>query len=388
MGPYKRGQPVNLVERFYYIDPLTFTKTLTDPTTVVFTIDQPDGTTQTLQWNIDSQVTRPSVGVFVCAMGVPPAPGIYEWECVGTGALEATSGVKTFEVLDSDVLPPPSESEFTLYGPCTSWADGADVKNCCSSAADTDSWELDAWGAVASQILFEISGRQFAGVCERTVRPCRQMCNCFGGPTDSLSAHPWFWGSLMPSGAFYWRNEVGQQCGCGSESIVRLAGYPVREIVSVTIDGVALDPSGYRLDHRRDLVRLWDPGPPATQQLWPVCQNLSLDDDEPGTFSVTYKWGTPPPEIGKLAAAALACELWNGCGGGTGECKLPNRVTKVVRSGVTMDKIVTSATLLRTGGTGIGPIDIFIASIGGYGARRRPAVWSPDVQKYAKKLGP
>src|SRR3546814_8017420 len=30
----------------------------------------------------------------------------------------------------------------------------------------------------ASQLLYELSGRQFAGTCQKTVRPCNTGCGC------------------------------------------------------------------------------------------------------------------------------------------------------------------------------------------------------------------
>lgn len=383
-GPYKRGQPVNLVERFYLIDPLTHAKTLADPTTVTFTIDQPDGTTLTYVFGVDGNVTKPMVGVYVCALGVLDPPGIFEYECVGIGAVEATSGVKTFEVLDDTVLPPPAESEFAMFGPCTSWIDGSDVAACCSAATGVDAWELDDEAAIASQLLYEVSGRQFPGVCERTVRPCRTRCTHWG--PESLNS-TWFWSGWTGGYSGYangwWWNEGGDQCGCGTLSYVKLAGYPVREVVNVKIDGVIVDPALYRLDGRTNLVRLANLD--GTEGWWPACQNLWLADDQPGTMSVTYKWGTPPPELGKRAAAQLACEIYSACT--TGDCNLPTKVTKVVRMGVTIDRVASTAALLRSGGTGLPLVDMFMAAYNPQGMRRRPAVWSPDVQKYSRRVG-
>lgn len=385
-GPYKRGQPVNLVERFYVIDPLTHAKTLADPTTVTFTLDQPDNTTLTYVFGIDANVTKPMVGVYVCALGVLDPPGIFTYECVGTGAVQATSGVKTFQVLDDTVLPPPDESEFTMYGPCTSWIDGSDVLACYTPAASSgvDPWELDDEAAIASQLLYEVSGRQFPGICERTVRPCKSSCGCWG---IEQRFSPWFWaGNLGGLFGGWWWNECGDKCGCGTESYIRLAGYPVREIINVKLDGVIMNPAEYRLDQRYRLIRLPDPANPTQDQFWPSCQDLSLADDQPGTISVTYKWGTPPPELGKRAAAQLAGEIWAACTGGA-ECQLPSKVTKVVRQGLTVDRILTTAELLRSGGSGLPMVDYFIAMVNPQGMKRRPAVFSPDLQPFARKLG-
>ena len=67
-----------------------------------------------------------------------------------------------------------------------------------------------------------------------------------------------------------WTTTVGaggcyQNGCCWSLSRVKLSGYPVTEIVEVTIGG--------------DII-------PAEDR-WPACQNLAVGDDEPGAFAVT-----------------------------------------------------------------------------------------------------
>jgi hypothetical protein len=272
-----------------------------------------------------------------------------------------------------------------VLAPCTSWIDGADVQGCCTVTAESSDEQalLEEQAVTASMILFELSGRQFTGLCERTVRPCRDGCGCFG-QSLSLGLGPWYWGGL-PGGSWFWRNECGDRCGCRPLSTVLLSGYPVREITEVKIDGAVLDPSGYRLDGWRTLVRLDDAGPPVVRRRWPGCQNLALEDTEPGTFSVRYRHGVEPPEGGRRAAAALACQLYLACSGG--DCNLPTSVSRVVRQGVTMERIVPVAELLRMGGTGLPALDAFVAAYNPNGLRRRPAVWSPDGPRYARRVG-
>lgn len=382
MGPYKRGQPVNLVERFFVIDPITQVMTPADPTTVTFTLLNPDDVSTDYVYGVDTNVTKVSTGVYVCALPALEPPGIYTYECVGAGAVVATSGAKTFEVLDSDVLPVDPATVATP-GPCSSWIDGVDVAATCSNVVDVDPWELDSVAAMASQLMYELSGRQFTGICERKVRPCRRACNCFG--VESIGIGPWFWTSSFYGGDGAWTNEGGDKCGCGNESYIKLAGYPVRDILEVKQDGLVLAPTAYRLDQRKNLIRMADVGPPVIENMWPSCQQLDLDDDQPGTLSVTYTWGTPPPELGKRAAAQLACEMWSAST--TGDCNLPSRVTKIVRQGITLDRTGATATALRGGLTGLPLVDMFLAQTNPTGMKRRPAVFSPDLQKYARRLG-
>jgi hypothetical protein len=240
-------------------------------------------------------------------------------------------------------------------------------------------------------VLYEKSGRQFSGLCTRTVRPCRESCGCFG---DAASGLGWYWGGYGAaySGGGFWRNECGDRCGCGTLSRVRLAGYPVRSVTEVKIDGVvmaALDANGnpnYRLDSWRSLVRMDDPGPPSVPRSWPACQNLSLAETKPGTFSITYQYGVDPPQLGRDAAAQLACELYKSCHGA--DCQLPVGATKVVRQGVTVDRGLLANWLDPSKPTGLVLVDSFLAAYWPRKTGRRPLVYSPDIQPFARKVGP
>ena len=116
-------------------------------------------------------------------------------------------------------------------------------------------------------------------------------------------------------------------CSCSSVSEVVLP-YPVASIEAVRVDGVVLDPSAYRVDDWRLLVRL-DGGE------WPRCNDLNLADTEEGTWSVTAQYGTEVPRLGQLAAGQLATQIAKACAGVSG-CLLPSTtVRQVQRQGVT-----------------------------------------------------
>lgn len=286
-----------------------------------------------------------------------------------------------------------------VLGPCEAWIDGTDVADCCSVVPGSEGASFfDVMALEASAALFEISGRQFPGLCTRTVRPCQDGCGCWGSPSTGLG--PWAWslaswgGSGSAGGGWWWWNECGDRCGCGVLSRVRLAGYPVREIVEVKIDGVVLDPldadgnPNYRLDDRRNLIRMDSPGPPVVPRRWPACQNLALDETQQGTFAVTYKWGLEPPELGRRAAAALACQLVLSCPGSGADCVLPSGATRIVRQGVEVDRGILINWFDPTKATGIVPLDMFLRAYWpDRDARRTPAVWSPDVQPFARQVG-
>lgn len=395
MGAYVRGNSITLVQRCYEVDPLTEVATLADPTTAVFTVENPNGVSTVYTFGVDPEVTHPSTGIYLCALDPQLPVGIYPYRFDGAGALDiADEG--TFTVLESAVLPPdPAES--ATYGPCNGWIEGFDVAEFDPSlGVGSNSFELDVVANAASELMFALSGRQFNGVCERTVRPCRQGCGCWAGGFGGLGPYAWGngWAGTYGTwgfGSLGWWDECGDRCGCGVLSTVELSGYPIRQITEVKIGGVVLDEfdgdgnRNWRLDKRRQLVRMDTPGDPVRVNRWPGCQNLALDDTETGTFSVTYTWGMEPPEFGKLAACQLAAELFKVSNGGA--CSLAPGVTRVARLGITIDKLPPLGLLLSTGSTGLQLVDAFIAMVNPTRMTRRPAVYSPDLQPFARRLG-
>lgn len=379
MGAYPRGTPINLVERVFIIDPLTEVSTPSNADAARFTIRRPDDTLVTYVFGVDANVLNPATGVYVCKLSASLLPtGVYRYDFVSTNPdAESTD---TFEVLP-DGVSAPAASPVPVPGPCTPWINGDDVAETCSAAdVGSDTWKLEDAAVMASGLMFELSGRVFNGMCERTIRPCGDPCSCFA--QSRAAGFTWNW-TAGPLGG-WWQNECGDSCGCGGASYVPLSGIPVREVLEVKIDGAVLTPTSYRLEEGQRLLRLSDPGPPVVAHSWPACQDLTLEDDQPGTFSIKYRWGIEPPLLGKMAAGQLACELYKAQT--TGKCGLPSKVTKVVRQGVTMERIVPLASLLRQGTTGLSLVDAFIAGANPYGIVRRPAVWSPDVRGPGRRV--
>lgn len=183
---------------------------------------------------------------------------------------------------------------------------------------------------IATEILWARSKRQF-GLCEYTIRPCKKEC---------VSGYPWLPNSMtdMSGWSGPWPAIVGgamvnivcgkcpTECSCTTVEQVDLP-YPVDSVVEVRIDGEVVPPDDYRLDHRRWLVNL--------AGSWPTCNNLNLPDTAPGTWSVTAMFGTPPPEVAKLAVGELATEIYRACLDKRA-CQLPvGLVTQIQRQGVT-----------------------------------------------------
>lgn len=276
-------------------------------------------------------------------------------------------------------------------GPCTLWVTGEEILATIEGSVTTPPTAdvLDAYALMASELLYEMSARQFAGECEVTVRPCRQGCGCWGDNWGILDS-AWFWGygSMGWGYGWGWWNGSGDSCGCGCDARLQLSGFPVTSITEVQVGPDVLDPSTYELQGERWLQRLWDvTTDPPTQHFWPSCQNLDLPLGQPGTWSVTYKYGSPPPMLGEQAATEMAWQLYL-AQHNPGECQLSSGVTKVTRQGVTIERLLPlfgRDPAGRIQATGLVVTDSFLAAYNPNGLRRRPAVWSPDL-KYPRRI--
>lgn len=279
-----------------------------------------------------------------------------------------------------------------VMGPCEAWVTGSDVAACCSVDVGTDATVFDTVAVQASMLLFELSGRQFSGVCEQTVRPCVNGGGCWNWITWPMSpgapqiSYGWGWWAGRGWGWGYGDGSA-LLCGCSALSRAKLPGYPVVEILEVKIDGTVIDPSEYRLDEYVYLTRMADPTTLAPRY-WPSCQRLDLDDDQPGTWSVTYDSGVAPPVLGVSAAAQLACELYRACAGLA--CALPVGTTKLTRQGIEIERAPFLSWGRNPAGhwqTGLSLVDAFLMAYNPSGLKRRPQVFSPDIQQYAKTPG-
>lgn len=255
-------------------------------------------------------------------------------------------------------------------GPCDPWINGEDLAAACGAAAGSTDLETYAGAAEgASSVLFELSGRIYTGICADTVRPASPSCSCWNGPGQ------WWWTDG------YWSDGMGGRCGCQPMSRVKLAGT-AREIISVKIDGTVVADSLYRLDSHKWLTRLADVD--GTRAAWPGCQRLDLADTEEGTFSVRYFHGLEPPAAAVAAANQLGCEMFRA---GQGQaCKLPQGTVNVTKQGLSID-LNTLSLFLREGQTGLPLVDLFLKTANPTGRQRRSALWSPDSQAFARRLG-
>ncbi len=276
-------------------------------------------------------------------------------------------------IVDGGVISIDSAALARSSGPCQAW----EPDPCTVFPDETvmvSGYALEA----ATDLLWTRTGRRF-GVCEAAFRPCRSSCAPWGlagwGGGWWGSAGPW--GSWGGGGGWGWPfpalvggtwlnlgcGACGDSCSCSIVHQIRLPG-PVARILSVKVDGNVLPTSAYRVDDWRLLVRL--DGDP-----WPACNDLNLDDDQPGTWSVTAEYGQTVPALGRLAVGLLAVELAKHMCGAPG-CKLPTgTLTELTRQGVAQR--FQSSVSARGGATavmktGLWLVDLFISTFNPAGA--------------------
>jgi hypothetical protein len=198
---------------------------------------------------------------------------------------------------------------------------------CALTQQEIDSMDPDVKArseALAWSTLVRLTGYRLA-LCPVTIRPCAARCL------------PGIWMDASVAGQYSpyvhqgnWYNACGcshsAACSCTVVNEVVLRGEVSGPIV-VTIDGVVLDPSAYRLDNGNRLVR-------QDGESWPLCQDMNLPAGDPGTFTVSYYPGVGPDDNLSYAAGILAVEWYKAC---TGQhCRLPEGTTNVARLGITM----------------------------------------------------
>jgi hypothetical protein len=222
----------------------------------------------------------------------------------------------------------------------------------------------------ASFVLFFLSGRKYGGVRETTEEYCQVGLDQIGlstyygadgrpplpGPSGYAVMYPELRHGVIT-------NRIGGMCStCGCTHLLRLRGAPVLEVTSVKVGGgEAVSPSAYAIYDHSFIA--------SPNECWSTC-----DDVE-----VTYRYGTPPPALGRMAAKALADQYLLAMEG-SDECELPQRVTQISRQGVSWT-LLDPQEFLKEGRTGIYQVDLFLAVVNPDGARLRPRVFSPDIPR-------
>lgn len=293
-------------------------------------------------------------------------------------------------------------------GPCSPWVNSTDiakqpsivsaVADINSKAAkmnppgpgfsDEDVIAICASGATAAcEILYGLTARQFTGECGPvTIRPVARPANA-----DSRG---WFFAGA--GWGYGWGASATGNLGTppvmalyaeDTPPYIMFHDYPVTEIVEVKIDGVVIPSEEYELRENKYLIRMMPipPSTPTQRYGWPTSQRQDLSDTQPGTFSVTYKFGQDPGEMGRIAAIALAENIIKPIFGDANA--YPERVTTITRQGVTA-QIASVIDIMKTGGTGIRTVDLWIMSVNPNKLRKRPRIWSPDIARNQRQQRP
>jgi hypothetical protein len=209
--------------------------------------------------------------------------------------------------------------------------------------------------ALASSTLQRLTAYRVSN-CTTILRPCSDHVGCspWTGQYRHWS-HPTNYDSFMF--AYNWAGAWFNACGCSANSCGHTPTNtvwlptPMGGVETVKLDGVTLtDGTDYRVEGTALIA--------MGTTVWPLTQDLTLLDSEPGTFSVEFYNCIRPDGTAQYACALLALQYARACTGKGGKCTLPTSVTSVVRQGVSFTLPTGS---FPNGETGIREVDAFIA---------------------------
>lgn len=239
---------------------------------------------------------------------------------------------------------------------CSPWATPADVPAAIRTELGLTDDQLAVQLMRASELLWMLTGRIWYGI------GCHEEATLRSLPTSAPWRGDWIthssWGECP-----CWLTSGSVVDHIAQPKRVKLPRSPVQAITSVTVGGVLLDPSAYRLNHAGVLERV-DGG------LWQVCG---------GETVVVYTYGEAPPAGGRDAAVTLGVEFareFHGLGG----CRLPSNVTSLTRQEVTTTYADPNE-FLDKGLTGLRSVDLWVRAINPQARPQRARVYSPDVPR-------
>lgn len=247
-------------------------------------------------------------------------------------------------------------AEFTDLYACVPYVTPAELLTCCSAAADAglgpDSPQVLDAIEDASLILYYLTGRQFGGTCQKTVRPCIPCMDC--------------------------------ACTCGSckPNQVNIGLWPVTDLISARMGGETVTGADlaalFHIDEYKYLVR--NDGDSLPHGGSPYALSGGVHDTDLGNdrfvFEITVEYGMPVPRLLTRATRALASELVARCL--DQECKLPQNVKSISRQGISME-LVSADDLLVKGRTGIYEVDLAIQVFNPSNLQSPSFVWSGQI---------
>lgn len=195
-----------------------------------------------------------------------------------------------------------------LEGPCQPWLEWAD---------------LDLPGRDVPEIPDEATRNAILDMATRTLweRTCKQFGTCAieRSRVWPVCRHRYSW----TPGFGYWLRAGA--CSCGLGNFVPLGDAPVVSIEGVWEAGVELDPSDYRVDDWKRLVR-------TDGNTWVNGASLAGAQGDPGTLEVAWTYGLVVPDdallMCKLVAYQVAADVLEQCGTPS------SNATRVTREGV------------------------------------------------------
>lgn len=283
-------------------------------------------------------------------------------------------GLIRADVTDNPITEPiPSGG---LNGPCSPWVTvgeaSADPRAVRADGSPLPPGLLAEKIDVASELLYRLSGRQYAGQCTDVVRPTARWYR-----TDMLPWSRWTYAAWPRTADSFTALNPHRYAGATALQEITLGAYPLRDIIEVRVNGSVVDSATYRIDDRRWLVNLDLTAP------WPNIQSLELDPlTDDNTFQVTFAYGQAPPRMGVAACKRYAIELAKGAVGDP--CAIPERVLSLQMPGASYT-IVDAFTFLGEGLTGLYEVDSFLKAVNPNGLKRKSAVYSPDIPRPVRR---
>lgn len=228
---------------------------------------------------------------------------------------------------------------------------------CCKAAEGMETDDPRILDSIddASTVIFYLTGKQFYGTCQATVRP-----PCLAGGV----------------------------CGCGcSPYQINLGYWPVTQLNSVRYGGIVYTGANltntFHINEWHYLARN-DGDSFISGNQWAIAGGTEDNTDNGYTFEVTLSHGLKIPRLLTRATRALACQWVEQCCS-SGPCKLPQKVTNVSRSGISMD-IASASDLLVKGRTGIYEVDLAIKVFNPSNLQSPSFIWSANTE-HGRRVG-
>lgn len=232
--------------------------------------------------------------------------------------------------------------------------------------------------AVASEVLWALSGRRWSGLRRDTLLV----------PPASGDFHVAF-----PSSFTFWTPGRTRGCLCHTSHLDPQLPGPIITVVSLKLGDIDVPADQVSIEDRRILRVKPAAGSTTTD---PLSVNLWVDEDgyyalwprgadcgRAASAELVVEWGTPPPDAGAAAAQQLATEIAKGLAGGA--CRIAGNVTSVNRQGVSV--LLDPATFLKEGKTGVPLVDLWLAAVNPNKLSRPPEVWWPEADSPVRLPG-